>query len=135
MRLQEALRQIHFPQSFERLAAARRRLVFEELFIVSLGVALRRAQVEHSAAATRLPLVPAIEKRIQARLPFQLTPSQAKVFAEIAADMALAPPRPELLEVPLGVSPGMSRAFPSAARIFAVSAVRYTWIARPFICE
>ncbi|MGD0091249.1 MAG: ATP-dependent DNA helicase RecG, partial [Planctomycetota bacterium] len=96
--LSEALHHIHFPESFESLAAARRRLVFEELFIVSLGVALRRAQVEHTAAATRLALAPAIEKRIHARLPFQLTPSQAKVFAEIAADMAGRHPMNRLLQ-------------------------------------
>ena len=100
--LHEALRQIHFPESLERKELARRRLVFEELFIVSIGVALRRAQVEQSAAATRLPLAPAIEKRICARLPFQLTPSQTKVFAEIAADMAGRHPMHRLLQGDVG---------------------------------
>ena len=100
--LHEALRQIHFPESFDRKEMARRRLVFEELFIVSVGVALRRAQVEHTAAATRLPLAPAIEKRIHARLPFQLTPSQTKVFAEIAADMAGQHPMSRLLQGDVG---------------------------------
>jgi ATP-dependent DNA helicase RecG len=100
--LHAALRQIHFPDSFERLGEARRRLVFEELFVVSLGVALRRAQVQHFAPAARLALAAAIEKRIQARLPFQLTPSQAKVFAEIAADMAGPHPMNRLLQGDVG---------------------------------
>jgi len=100
--LDRAIRQIHFPDSFPSAAAARRRLAFEELFIISVGVALRRAQVERLAAAQRLPLAPTIEKRIHARLPFTLTPSQTKVFAEIAADMAGSRPMNRLLQGDVG---------------------------------
>ncbi|MCY3022136.1 MAG: DEAD/DEAH box helicase, partial [Planctomycetota bacterium] len=100
--LADAVRQVHFPDSFARADAARHRLAFEELFIVSVGVALRRAEVDRTAAAMRLPLAPAIQNRIQARLPFELTPSQARAFAEIAADMASNRPMSRLLQGDVG---------------------------------
>ena len=78
---------ISFPEILVRAAAvARKRLVYEELFIVALGVALRRAQIERLSASKEMPLTPGIEKRIAARLPFTLTPSQQSAFKEIAAD-------------------------------------------------
>ena len=100
--LAEAVEQIHFPGSFEKAAAARRRLVFEELFILSLGVALRRAQLQRLAAARRLPLTPVIQKRIEARLPFELTAAQKRAFQEIAADMAATQPMNRLLQGDVG---------------------------------
>lgn len=102
MPLSEAIRQFHFPDSFARAESARRRLVFEELFTISLGVALRRAEVEKRSAAKRMPLVPAIQNRIAARLPFTLTPCQAKVFKEIATDMASTRPMNRLLQGDVG---------------------------------
>lgn len=36
-------RQIHFPDSFEKLELARRRLVFEELFYLAAGLALLKS--------------------------------------------------------------------------------------------
>ena len=102
MPLAEAVRQFHFPESFANLKAARRRLVFEELFIVSTGVALRRAQIERAADSTRMPLVPAILTRIHARLPFTLTATQASAFEQIAADMARATPMNRLLQGDVG---------------------------------
>ncbi|HYG77043.1 MAG TPA: ATP-dependent DNA helicase RecG [Planctomycetota bacterium] len=102
MPLPEAVRQFHFPDSFAKAEAARRRLVFEELFIISTGVALRRVQIETRAAARRMPLVPAIQSRIKARLPFELTPSQAQVFSEIAHDMNSTQPMNRLLQGDVG---------------------------------
>jgi len=102
MSLSEAIRQFHFPDTFAKANEARRRLVFEELFIISTGVALRRVQIESRAAAKRMPLLPAIQNRIKARLPFELTPSQAQVFAEISKDMSSAQPMNRLLQGDVG---------------------------------
>jgi ATP-dependent DNA helicase RecG len=102
MPLSEAIRQIHFPDSFEKAAEARRRLVFEELFIVALGVALRRAQIDRAGAAPQLPLAPAILKRIEARLPFKLTDAQMGAFREAARDMGLTRPMNRLLQGDVG---------------------------------
>ncbi|MEI6231847.1 MAG: ATP-dependent DNA helicase RecG [Planctomycetota bacterium] len=102
MPLADAVRQFHFPNSMDDLKEARRRLVFEELFIVSTGVALRRAQVERAAVSTRLSLLPAILKRIEARLPFTLTESQSKAFNQIATDMGRTTPMNRLLQGDVG---------------------------------
>ena len=102
MPLAEAIQQFHFPDAMPKADAARRRLVFEELFVVSLGVALRRAQVERASVARRMPLAPAIEARIKARLPFELTASQEQVFQEIARDMGSARPMNRLLQGDVG---------------------------------
>jgi len=98
----QAIRQFHFPDSFAAAKEARRRLAFEELFVIGLGVALRRAQINRSAAAQAMPLAPAILQRIEARLPFKLTDSQTKVFREIARDMGRKEPMNRLLQGDVG---------------------------------
>jgi ATP-dependent DNA helicase RecG len=102
MPLPQAIRQIHFPDSFEKAQQARRRLVFEELFLISLGVALRREQVQKLAAPKRMPLTPAIETRIRARMPFTLTPCQERAFQEVARDMGSGSPMNRLLQGDVG---------------------------------
>jgi len=102
MTLSEGIRQYHFPDTFEKAQQARRTLVFEELFMLTLGVALRRAQVAQGAQSKRLLLAPAIEKRIAARLPFQLTAEQDKAFREIASDMGKPRPMNRLLQGDVG---------------------------------
>jgi ATP-dependent DNA helicase RecG len=97
-----AVRQFHFPDTQEAAIAARRRLVFEELFIIAIGVALRRAQVARLATPHLMPLNPAIKTRIEARLPFTLTPSQTQAFQEIARDMAAPIPMNRLLQGDVG---------------------------------
>jgi len=98
----EALQQIHFPDSLETAADARRRLVFEELFIISIGVAMRRVQIERLAASRKLPLARVIEERIHARLPFKLTQTQSRAFREIAKDMGQDSPMNRLLQGDVG---------------------------------
>jgi ATP-dependent DNA helicase RecG len=102
MPLAPAIRQFHFPDTLDKAFSARRRLVFEELFTISTGVALRRAEIERHSSAQKLPLLPVIEKRIHARLPFQLTPAQDQVIHEIAADMASSRPMNRLLQGDVG---------------------------------
>ena len=98
----EAVRMYHFPTSMEQVECARRRLAYEELFALSLGVALRRAHVEALEAARKLSLAPAIQARIDARLPFKLTAAQARAFREIAADMGGTRPMNRLLQGDVG---------------------------------
>lgn len=100
--LPEAVRQFHFPPSFERRDAARKRVAYEELFLLSLGVGLRRAQVASRTASRKLPVTETIRKRIEARLPFPFTGAQARAFGEIAADLARAQPMNRLLQGDVG---------------------------------
>lgn len=80
-----ALRAIHFPKSREELAAARRRLVFEELFFIQMLMArTRQSRSVEPAAAFDAPGFQSI--RFLENLPFELTAGQKRVISEIAHD-------------------------------------------------
>ncbi len=99
--LPTALEQIHFPDSHERLAAARRRLAFEELFYIQLGVQQRRAALQQEAA---LPLPLSDERFAQfcQALPFDLTGAQQRVIDEIRRDLARSIPMTRLVQGDVG---------------------------------
>lgn len=80
-----ALREIHMPADLESVAIARRRLAFDEFFTFALGLAV---SVERRRAHTAPPCPDGDISPLLARLPYALTGAQARVIAEIAADMA-----------------------------------------------
>ncbi len=98
----EALPRIHFPESHEELERARRRLIYQELFVLQLALSLRRTQVRQGAAAYALEPSAKIDARIRRLLPFELTPGQNQAIAEITADMASSAPMNRLLQGDVG---------------------------------
>jgi len=100
--IQTAIRQIHFPDTPESLEAARHRLVFQELLVLQLALAMRRHLVRQTESAEPLLLTPKIRDRILGRMPFQLSAGQAQAFAEIASDMQQAVPMNRLLHGDVG---------------------------------
>jgi len=94
--LADALRDIHFPASAAALEAARRRLAFEELWLLQMVMALRRRSLGEGGQALALK-GGALAGRVRASLPFTLTASQEAVLAEIAADLARVRPMHRLL--------------------------------------
>uniref|UniRef100_A0A832I7S0 ATP-dependent DNA helicase RecG n=1 Tax=Eiseniibacteriota bacterium TaxID=2212470 RepID=A0A832I7S0_UNCEI len=95
--LAEALEHIHFPADEAARAAARRRLAFEELFLLQCVMALRRRVLleEGRGLAHRAP--GALAARALAALPFRLTPDQARAHAAILADLRAPRPMQRLL--------------------------------------
>ncbi len=90
--LDAALRQIHFPSSEQERREAERRLKFDELFVLELGVAFRKHRVEAAqVGVAHEPRGPLVE-RLHASLPFEPTGAQRRAMAEI--DAAMARPRP-----------------------------------------
>ena len=79
-----AYRNIHAPASFEALAAARHRLIFEEFFIFSVGLSLLRSS---RSRKQREPFVLPPLAEFEAALPFALTGAQKRAIGEIAADL------------------------------------------------
>jgi ATP-dependent DNA helicase RecG len=80
---------------------AHRALAFDELFLLQLGLALRRSQAGREAGRSHPDsrrLVPAL----RARLPFRPTPAQERSFGEIAADLAAPHPMRRLLQGDVG---------------------------------
>ena len=97
----EAFREIHFPTSDENRARARRRLVYEELFVLQAGLALVRARGRADVAKV-FDVTEDTDARIRRRLPFTLTPAQDRSVAEIASDLARGAPMNRLLQGDVG---------------------------------
>ena len=95
--LAEALRDIHFPASAAALEAARRRLAFEELWLLQMVMALRRRSLGEEGQALALKEGGALAARVRASLPFTLTESQEGALRDIAADLARERPMHRLL--------------------------------------
>jgi ATP-dependent DNA helicase RecG len=90
--LGEALRDLHFPVSAAALEAARRRLAFEELFLLQMVMELRRRALAEEGRALALAGSGALAAHVRAALPFTLTPGQDAAVRDVVAD--LARPRP-----------------------------------------
>ncbi|MCG8450629.1 MAG: ATP-dependent DNA helicase RecG [Pirellulales bacterium] len=99
--LEAALHSIHQPEEQGILAAARRRFIFQELFVLQLAVSIRRDQ-QQALPAPELPATAKIDARIRRLLPFELTASQSTAIGEISADMALGRPMNRLLQGDVG---------------------------------
>jgi ATP-dependent DNA helicase RecG len=102
MGLKEAINNIHFPESPELLAHARRRLVFDEFFYLQLGFLQRRQeqkQIHNSAIFT--PEGQLIEQFNQI-LPFTLTNAQQRVINEILEDLNSETPMNRLVQGDVG---------------------------------
>ncbi|MCE5268888.1 MAG: DEAD/DEAH box helicase, partial [Planctomycetaceae bacterium] len=100
--LKMALPQIHFPSDQESLERARRRLVYQELFILQLALALKRQQQHNQQKAPALEATARIDARIRRLFPFELTEGQRQAIAEIAADMTGPLPMNRLLQGDVG---------------------------------
>jgi ATP-dependent DNA helicase RecG len=105
----EAFERIHFPPPEEPLAPyldgtseAHRRLAFEELFFLQLGLALRREGARAEARGTAFEMTPAIRERLKRVLPFKLTAGQREALKEILADLRSPHPMHRLLQGDVG---------------------------------
>jgi ATP-dependent DNA helicase RecG len=92
-----ALDAVHFPATEDEELAARRRLGFEELFLLQLAVAGRRRARREGRRARPLEARGAVVDRWRRSLPFELTADQVKAIDEIDADLALERPMQRLL--------------------------------------
>ena len=96
-----ALRAGHFPQTTAEQESAHRRLVFDDCFLLQLGLAIRR----HRHGRQRgLSLNPpgALARGLRRSLPFSLTDAQERVWQEIRTDMASPYPMNRLLQGDVG---------------------------------
>jgi len=97
----DAIRAIHFPESWEARDAAREHLVLSEFFAMQMLIASRR--FESSARAGQAHCGPgALLERFLKALPFELTAAQRKVVSEIQRDLAANYPMNRLLQGDVG---------------------------------
>src|SRR5207248_1551913 len=100
--LTEAVSGIHFPTDETQLQRARRRLAFDELFTIQLGVAQRKRAWRESSGAPALALDPELRATFESTLPFALTGAQRRVVEHILADVARPQPMGRLLQGDVG---------------------------------
>lgn len=101
--LNEAMRIIHRPMNSEELPQAERRLKFEELFYLQLGILLYAKRQQLQIAGYRFHTVGELFHRFyKERIPFELTEAQKRVLREIQADMASGRQMNRLLQGDVG---------------------------------
>jgi len=101
MPLSEALLQVHFPDSQDKLQAARQRLAFDEIFYLQTGV-LRQRRDWKAVEAKRFSISDEwLDSQIN-NLPFTLTSVQGKAIADIRSDVASGKPMNRLLQGDVG---------------------------------
>lgn len=101
MPLGEALLQIHFPDSQDKLKAARERLAFDEIFYLQMGV-LRQRRDWLSVEGRRFPLSDERLDTLKKSLPFTLTSAQERALADIRRDLDSGKPMNRLLQGDVG---------------------------------
>ena len=100
--LAEAYRMMHRPEDEEEVAAGRRRLAYDELLMLQLGVFLKRAHLRGSLRAPALKWSEAINTHIRARFPFALTAAQERVIGEVVKDLTGVVPTNRLVQGDVG---------------------------------
>jgi len=101
LHLTEAIQNIHFPQNHQKLAEAKKRLAFDELFLT----ALRFLSVKYELQQNNAPVMKIDENLLKdfvSTLPYKLTNAQRKTAWEIIKDLARKNPMNRLLEGDVG---------------------------------
>lgn len=99
MELSDALKNIHFPESEDMLSEARRRLIFEELFLLELGLLRMKTK---SRQSTALSMEKDYTEEFRSLLPFELTNAQKRAISQAASDMLLGTPMNRLVQGDVG---------------------------------
>jgi len=97
----EAIRAIHFPETWQSLNVAREHLVLSEFFAMQMLIASRRTDSHARVSAAHCGRGELMQKFLHA-LPFELTTAQKKVIAEIQSDLAAKYPMNRLLQGDVG---------------------------------
>ena len=100
--LDKAARTIHFPQDFFELDAARRRLAFDELFLIQCGLMLIKRQTQDERLGISHKKNGKLVKAVLEKLPFDLTGDQKKVFRAVSKDMESKLPMRRLIQGDVG---------------------------------
>ena len=99
--LTDALRQIHSPETSERLDNARKRIIFDDFFYLQLGVQRRRQEIQHFNAAA-MTVDDILLANYLTALPFALTGAQQRTLDEVRQDMGRQVPMSRLIQGDVG---------------------------------
>ena len=99
--LHEAITQIHFPDTHERLRLAQKRFAFDEIFLLQLGVIRQKSQWQRLSGRAYTVSDAWLAERVRG-LPYALTNAQGKALAEIRKDVGSPHPMNRLLQGDVG---------------------------------
>ncbi|HKB85542.1 MAG TPA: ATP-dependent DNA helicase RecG, partial [Ignavibacteriaceae bacterium] len=102
LRINEAVKNFHFPLTRELLNQAIQRFKFEELFYLEILVALRKYNYKNKLAGYSMKIQTSLIQDFLKIIPFELTKSQLKVLSEIRKDMELPFPMNRLIQGDVG---------------------------------
>jgi len=102
LELSQAISQAHYPDNENLKTQARARLAFDELFLLQLGVLSKKRDWQETQPGNPLSLKKKVLDTFLSSLPFELTPAQQKVLAELLADLAKPKPMSRLLQGEVG---------------------------------
>ena len=99
---QSAVKEIHYPSAETHRKAARKRLAFDEFFLLELGLELKKQRWETEEKGIVFEVQGKLLDRFITSLPFELTKAQKRVFEEIKGDMASPQAMNRLLQGDVG---------------------------------
>ncbi|MFL2784814.1 MAG: ATP-dependent DNA helicase RecG [Dehalococcoidia bacterium] len=127
MNLADAIYRYHYPENKKELLSARRRLAFDELFVMQL--VSRKRRIHWKTEGSAIPLHDhTLLKQFLSSLPFDLTVDQQKVIGEISKDMSNETAMGRLLQGDVGSGKTVVAA---AAMITAVSSGKQSALMAP----
>lgn len=100
--IRAALPQIHQPSDHAALEQARRRFIYQELFVLQLALAMRKAAASSQREAMPLETTAKIDARIRRLFPFEFTAAQDQAIREICHDLGQNRPMNRLLQGDVG---------------------------------
>ncbi|MBI9051285.1 MAG: ATP-dependent DNA helicase RecG [Anaerolineaceae bacterium] len=99
--LQEALLQVHFPDSIDHLHRAKYRLAFDEIFLMQLGV-LSQKRNWQALEAAKYSVGDEWMEEIEKMLPYQLTNAQSTALQDVRTDLNSGHPMNRLIQGDVG---------------------------------
>ncbi len=100
--IKQALLNIHFPNDFNQLGNARKRLIYDELFLLQLAIALKKQDMKENIKGIKFEMSGKLLDKFAKNLPFELTRDQRDVIKDIKADMHNRKPMNRLLQGDVG---------------------------------
>lgn len=99
--IKTAIKNIHYPENKDILKESIRRLKFDELLFLELGLMRSKAQFEESEGAFPIPICSQMVE-FKEKLPFQLTGAQSRTVREVLRDMKRCKPMNRLVQGDVG---------------------------------
>ncbi|HZG94586.1 MAG TPA: ATP-dependent DNA helicase RecG [Mycobacteriales bacterium] len=100
--LDDALRMIHRPESYDDVVAARRRLKWDEAFVLQVALAQRRREARRTPTPSRVRLPGGLTDAFDESLPFELTEGQQAIGRVVEEELAATHPMHRLLQGEVG---------------------------------